>query len=114
MVGGGIGAAGAGAGAAIGGGAIGAGALVLTAFFFFTTWCRARCRTTRFFALPFLMTWRFGTLGAIYGSSGGGMGAAIGGGAGAAIGGGGGASFAHAASTFFATVNVVTVVGHKP
>jgi hypothetical protein len=45
------------------------------------------------------MTWRFGALGAMYGSSGGGIGAAIGGGAGAAIGGGGGASLAHAASS---------------
>jgi hypothetical protein len=45
-----------------------------------------------------LTTCRRGMLGATYGSSGGGIGAAIGGGAGAAIGGGGGASFAHAAS----------------
>ena len=88
MVGGGGGGA-AGAGAAIGGGAIGAGALVRTAFFFFA-WCRALCRTIRFFDLLFFTTWRFGMVGAIYGSSGGG--------AGAAIGGGGGASFAHAAS----------------
>jgi hypothetical protein len=94
-----VGGGAAGAGAAIGGGAIGAGAEVLIAFFFFTTWCRARCRTTRFFDLPFFTTWRGALLGATYGSSIGGAGAAIGGGAGAAIGGGGGgASFAHAAS----------------
>ena len=94
MVGGGIGAAG--AGAAIGGGAIGAGALVVTAFFF-ATWRRVWRRSTLFFFLAWCPAKRFGAAGATYGSSGGGIGAAIGGGAGAAIG-GGGASFAHAAS----------------
>jgi hypothetical protein len=87
----------AGAGAAIGAGAIGAGALVLIALFFFTWW-RTRWRTTRFFARCFLTMWRVVRLGATYGSSIGGAGAAIGGGPGAAIGGGGGASFAQAAS----------------